>query len=63
MELSKSTWVYYNSHDKWVKYFSVDFSGIIVSNLANQKRESSVSSLLIGWNLRPFPENTALYLF
>ena len=27
----------------------------------NQKRESTVFSLLIGQNLRPFPENTVLY--
>ena len=27
----------------------------------NQKRESTVFSLLIGRNLRPFPDNTALY--
>ena len=26
----------------------------------NQKQESTVSSLLIGWNLWPFPENTVL---
>ena len=26
----------------------------------NQKRERTVFSLLIGWNLRPFPENFAL---
>ena len=28
---------------------------------ANQKRENTVSSLLIGCNMRPFPENTVLY--
>ena len=26
----------------------------------NQKRESTVSWLLIGWNLRPFPDNIVL---
>ena len=28
----------------------------------NQKGESTVFSLLIGRNLRPFPENTLLYI-
>ena len=27
----------------------------------NQKRKCTVLTLLIGWNLRPFPENTVLY--
>ena len=30
-------------------------------NSTNQKRESTVFSLLIGQNMRPFPENTVLY--
>ena len=30
-------------------------------NLTNQKRENGAFSLLIGRNLRPFPENTVLY--
>ena len=29
--------------------------------LTNQRRESTVFSLLIGQNMRPFPENTVLY--
>ena len=30
-------------------------------NSTNQKQESTVSSPLIGWNLRAFPENFVLY--
>ena len=31
--------------------------------LTNQKRESTVFSLLIGRNLRPFPDSFVLYTF
>ena len=32
-------------------------------NLTNQKRENGAFSLLIGQNMRPFPENTVLCSF
>ena len=31
--------------------------------LTNQKRENSAFSILIGRNLRPFPDNTVLFTF
>ena len=35
--------------------------GLIFDILTNQKRESTVFSLLIGRNMRPFTEDTVLY--
>ena len=44
-----------------IEYGIFERKGLISHILSNQKGENSAFSLLIGWKLRPFPENNLLY--
>ena len=46
---------------KIVTFIEYEIIGEVSQISTNQKRESTVSWLLIGRNLRPFPDNTGLY--
>ena len=48
-------------HKRYERYIEYEIIGEGSQISTNQKRESTVSWLLIGRNLRPFPDNFVLY--